>query len=303
MRIENLYGLLDILFANRVERSRWHRPSAAAAGQLAQRTRCWVVKAGPTVRASFRTNTGGVPGLSVKAVDPTGAGDAFNADSCSGISQAAQRSCLAWGMLRRMTVMQWAGAAPSQPSDVAEFLRAQEKAPANTRRPISDDRQDLSQPSVVSVQRKGLAVMRGSLTLRNFRTTCAWSRRSRALRRTPRGWIALRGEAAGRGDLHGVRIVILSLDDAASAFQQIAGVRAKAVPARRFSSSRIACLLGRLVDADRRVAVRDDHETLRAMKAVLAGESRRSVSRARRTARWRARRISRSARRGGERSV
>ena len=80
--IEQLYGLLDILFVNRREAMAlgkdpdWRR----ASGRLGTRVPLLVVKGGPdgasVVRGKIWQDH---PGFRVEVVDPTGAGDAFNA--------------------------------------------------------------------------------------------------------------------------------------------------------------------------------------------------------------------------------
>ena len=130
--IENLYGLLDILFVNRVEAvalgndPEWRR----AAGRLAKRTPLLVVKEGPGGASLVQDeHWEECQGFQVKAVDPTGAGDAFNAGFLFGyLSGWSSASCLVWGnACGAMTVMQSGGSgAFTSRADVAEFLRAQE---------------------------------------------------------------------------------------------------------------------------------------------------------------------------------
>ena len=131
--IENLYGLLDILFVNRVEAvalgndPEWER----AARRLAKRTPLLVVKEGPGGASLIRDeHWEECQGFQVKAVDPTGAGDAFNAGFLFGyLSGWSSASCLVWGnACGAMTVMQSGGSgAFTSRADVAEFLRAQER--------------------------------------------------------------------------------------------------------------------------------------------------------------------------------
>jgi sugar/nucleoside kinase (ribokinase family) len=80
--IERLYGLLDILFVNRHEAVALGKDSdwRHAASRLGERVPVLAVKGGPegatVIQADFSQDH---PGFRVEAVDPTGAGDAFDA--------------------------------------------------------------------------------------------------------------------------------------------------------------------------------------------------------------------------------
>jgi sugar/nucleoside kinase (ribokinase family) len=80
--IAALYPWLDVLFVNQAEVSAmtgeaWWREAASA---LASRVAILVVKRGPAGAIAFRQGaTWEHPGFAVEAVDPTGAGDAFDA--------------------------------------------------------------------------------------------------------------------------------------------------------------------------------------------------------------------------------
>jgi sugar/nucleoside kinase (ribokinase family) len=99
--IEELYGLLDVLLVNRLEAAvlgkdaDWRR----AAERLASAVSLVVIKGGPdgacAIQAGRREER---PGFRVKALDPTGAGDAFNAGFLFGyLSGWPLATCLTWG--------------------------------------------------------------------------------------------------------------------------------------------------------------------------------------------------------------
>jgi sugar/nucleoside kinase (ribokinase family) len=131
--IENLYGVLDVLFVNRVEAvalgndPEWRR----AAGRLAKRTPLLVVKGGPDGASVVQDEHWEErEAFQVEAVDPTGAGDAFNAGFLFGyLSAWSKASCLEWGnACGAMTVRQSGGSgAFTGRADVERFIRAQEK--------------------------------------------------------------------------------------------------------------------------------------------------------------------------------
>jgi sugar/nucleoside kinase (ribokinase family) len=128
--IGNLYGLLDILFLNRVEAVQlgndpdWRR----AAGRLAKRTPLLVVKSGPDGASVVQEEHWEEhPGFPVRAVDPTGAGDAFNAGFLFGyLSGWPRASCLEWGnACGAMTAMRSGGSgAFKHRADVEAFMRS-----------------------------------------------------------------------------------------------------------------------------------------------------------------------------------
>ena len=98
--IEGVYGDLNILFVNRVEATALGKDSEwrCAATRLAARVPLLAVKRGPDGASVIQ---GGVwtdhPGFSVKAVDPTGAGDAFNAGFLLGyLNGWPLETCATW---------------------------------------------------------------------------------------------------------------------------------------------------------------------------------------------------------------
>lgn len=99
--IGDLLPLLDVLFVNEVEacalgrEADWRR----AAARLAGRVRLCVVKRAAAGAAAFRGEEScEAPGFPVSAVDPTGAGDAFDAGFLFGmLSGRPLPECLRWG--------------------------------------------------------------------------------------------------------------------------------------------------------------------------------------------------------------
>ncbi|HYL80234.1 MAG TPA: carbohydrate kinase family protein [Candidatus Acidoferrum sp.] len=99
--IGGLYPWLDVLFVNQAEASaltgetEWRGAAAA----LAKRVRLLAVKRGPAGAAAFRQGTMWEHrGFAVEAVDPTGAGDAFNAGFLFGwLAGWPISECLVWG--------------------------------------------------------------------------------------------------------------------------------------------------------------------------------------------------------------
>jgi len=99
--IERLYPWLDVLFVNEGEvmalgrKAEWRR----AAVDLAGRVSTVVVKRGREGASAIQSGTWFEhPGFAVEAVDPTGAGDAFNAGFLLGrLSGWPVRACLTWG--------------------------------------------------------------------------------------------------------------------------------------------------------------------------------------------------------------
>jgi sugar/nucleoside kinase (ribokinase family) len=128
--IEALYGWLDVLFVNRVEvcalggAQDWRR----AGNQLAKRVPLLVVKGGPE---GSRTVQGGSwqdhPGFPIEAVDPTGAGDAFNAGFLFGfLAGRPLAECAIWGnACGALTVAQPGGSgAFASRAEVAAFIQS-----------------------------------------------------------------------------------------------------------------------------------------------------------------------------------
>jgi sugar/nucleoside kinase (ribokinase family) len=128
--IEKLYGLLDILFVNREEAvalgkdADWRR----AADHLARRVSVLVVKGGADGAGAIQDGRWEErPGFRVDAVDPTGAGDAFNAGFLFGYLAGWPRAtCLTWGnACGAMTVRQPGGSgAFAGRADVERFIRS-----------------------------------------------------------------------------------------------------------------------------------------------------------------------------------
>jgi len=128
--IEGVYGLLDILFVNRVEvvalgrDPDWRR----AADRLARRTPVLVVKGGPDGASAIQDGHWDErPGFRVDAVDPTGAGDAFDAGFLFGYLAGWPRvTCLAWGnACGAMTARQPGGSgAFASRADVEAFIQS-----------------------------------------------------------------------------------------------------------------------------------------------------------------------------------
>jgi sugar/nucleoside kinase (ribokinase family) len=128
--IESLYDLLDILFVNRVEAIAlgydpdWRR----AADRLAKRVPVLVVKGGPEGASLVRDERWeDDAGFQVEAVDPTGAGDAFNAGFLFGhLAGWPLATCLKWGnACGAMTVGQPGGSGAFRSrADVEAFMRS-----------------------------------------------------------------------------------------------------------------------------------------------------------------------------------
>jgi sugar/nucleoside kinase (ribokinase family) len=129
--IEALCGRLDVLFVNRAEacalgkRQEWRR----AARELARRVPLLVVKSGPDgssiVQGEKWQDSAGFP---VAAVDPTGAGDAFNAGFLFGfLAGRPLAECATWGnACGALTVAQPGGSgAFASRLGVEAFIRAQ----------------------------------------------------------------------------------------------------------------------------------------------------------------------------------
>ena len=99
--IETVYGCLDVLFVNRTEaralgrEDDWRR----GASQLAKRTPLVVVKGGPEGASIAQAEEWqDHAGFRVEAVDPTGAGDAFDAGFLSAyLTGRPLAECAAWG--------------------------------------------------------------------------------------------------------------------------------------------------------------------------------------------------------------
>jgi len=126
--IEQLYGLLDILFVNRHEAVAlgedpdWRR----AARRLGERVPVLVVKGGPegatVIQAGLSQDH---PGFRVEAVDPTGAGDAFDAGFLFGyLAGWTIPTCARWGnACGAMTTAQPGGSgAFTSRADVEAFI-------------------------------------------------------------------------------------------------------------------------------------------------------------------------------------
>ena len=131
--IENLYGLLDILFLNRVEVVALENDPdwRGAAGRLAKRVPVLVVKGGPDGASVIQSGRWEEhPGFRAEAVDPTGAGDAFNAGFLFGyLAGWPWVTCLTWGnACGAMTVTQAGGSgAFATRADVERFIRRRQE--------------------------------------------------------------------------------------------------------------------------------------------------------------------------------
>jgi len=99
--IDGIYPWLDILFVNEVEVSALARKEGwrEAALALGTRVELVVVKRGRGGAAAFQAGTGrDHPAFAIRAVDPTGAGDAFDAGFLFGhLAGWSLEECLAWG--------------------------------------------------------------------------------------------------------------------------------------------------------------------------------------------------------------
>jgi len=129
--LEALYGRLDILFVNRAEACALGRDRdwRDAAGRLATRVSLLVVKGGAegshVVQGENWKDCAGFP---VEAVDPTGAGDAFNAGFLFGfLTGLPLAECAVWGnACGALTVAQPGGSgAFASRAEVEAFIRAQ----------------------------------------------------------------------------------------------------------------------------------------------------------------------------------
>jgi sugar/nucleoside kinase (ribokinase family) len=128
--IGRLYGLVDLLFVNRDEAKAlgsdqdWRR----AAGRLASRVPLLVVKGGPEGASVIRGDEWqDHRGFSMEAVDPTGAGDAFNAGFLFGyLAGRPLADCATWAnACGAMTVGQPGGSgAFKSREDVEGFIRS-----------------------------------------------------------------------------------------------------------------------------------------------------------------------------------
>ena len=129
-RIATLFPWLDLLFVNELEvcglggDGEWQ----SAAASLASRVATLVVKRGRAGAMAFRHGvTWQHPGFAVEAVDPTGAGDAFNAGYlCGWLAGWPVAECLLWGnACGAMTVRSPGGSgAFERRVDVEEFIRS-----------------------------------------------------------------------------------------------------------------------------------------------------------------------------------
>lgn len=128
--IEGLYPWLDILFVNQVEASALGRKTEwqKGAAELAGRIPTVVVKRGREGASAIQRGTSFEDkGFSVEPVDPTGAGDAFNAGFLFGrLSGWPMSQCLAWGnACGALTAGHPGGSgAFSNRADVEAFIRA-----------------------------------------------------------------------------------------------------------------------------------------------------------------------------------
>jgi sugar/nucleoside kinase (ribokinase family) len=127
--IEALYPWLDVLFVNAVEVCALGREAdeGRAAARLAARVPLLVVKRGPGGAAAFQGgDTCAHPGFAAASVDPTGAGDAFNAGFLFGhLAGRPLSECLRWGnACGALTVGRPGGSgAYRDRAEVEEFLR------------------------------------------------------------------------------------------------------------------------------------------------------------------------------------
>jgi sugar/nucleoside kinase (ribokinase family) len=127
--IEAVYGFVDLLFVNRDEAKAlgvdpdWRR----AAARLATRVPLLVVKGGPEGASIIRGDGWqDYRGFSVEAVDPTGAGDAFNAGFLFGyLAGRPLADCATWAnACGAMTVGQPGGSgAFKSREDVEGFIQ------------------------------------------------------------------------------------------------------------------------------------------------------------------------------------
>jgi sugar/nucleoside kinase (ribokinase family) len=128
--IEGMYALLDILFVNRAEAVALERDPdwRAAARRLGKRVSLLVVKGGPEGASVIRgEDWQDYPGFSVEAVDPTGAGDAFDAGFLFGfLAGWPPGSCASWGnACGAMTAAQPGGSGAFRNcSEVEAFIRS-----------------------------------------------------------------------------------------------------------------------------------------------------------------------------------
>ena len=130
-RIETLYRFVDLLFVNCDEAIAlgtdpdWR----LAAGRLGSRVPLLVVKRGPEGASVIRDDAWeDHPGFSVEAVDPTGAGDAFNAGFlCGYLTGWPLAECATWAnACGAMTVTRPGGSgAFKSRDDVQRFIRLQ----------------------------------------------------------------------------------------------------------------------------------------------------------------------------------
>lgn len=132
-RIGGLYAWLDVLFVNQAEAcalgrdGEWRR----AAARLATRVATVVVKRGPEGASAIQQGEWWEhPGFPVAAVDPTGAGDAFNAGFLFGrLARWPAQDCLRWGnACGALTVGRPGGSgAFTGRGDVEAFIRSQDQ--------------------------------------------------------------------------------------------------------------------------------------------------------------------------------
>jgi sugar/nucleoside kinase (ribokinase family) len=128
--IEGLYGLLDILFVNRTEVVALGRDPdwRQAARRLGRRVPLLAVKGGSEGASVIQDERWeDDAGFQVQAVDPTGAGDAFNAGFLFGyLAGWPLKRCLTWGnACGAMTVGQPGGSGAFRSrADVEAFIRS-----------------------------------------------------------------------------------------------------------------------------------------------------------------------------------